>query len=165
MIRILSTLLVASLLLAGIALPRPAEAACERDSTGGILGAIGGAIAGGLLGSQFGGGRGKLALTAGGAVLGGLLGNEVGRRLTCSDQEQISSTTQTALEEQPTGEQIAWNNPDSGNSGTVTPTKTWQRADGTYCREFQQTILVDGQSEQAYGTACRQPDGAWQIQP
>ncbi|MEE8203551.1 MAG: hypothetical protein V3R74_07315, partial [Alphaproteobacteria bacterium] len=31
------------------------------------------------------------------------------------------------------------------------------------CREYQTTVNVGGQVEQAYGTACRQPDGSWQI--
>lgn len=32
-----------------------------------------------------------------------------------------------------------------------------------YCREFQTTVLVNGQPQPSYGTACRQPDGAWKI--
>jgi hypothetical protein len=31
------------------------------------------------------------------------------------------------------------------------------------CREFRQTITISGQPVQAYGTACRQPDGIWKI--
>jgi hypothetical protein len=34
-----------------------------------------------------------------------------------------------------------------------------------YCREFQKQIIIDGRTEQAYGVACRQPDGTWKIQP
>ena len=36
-------------------------------------------------------------------------------------------------------------------------------AGGSQCREFQQTVMVDGRSEQIYGTACRQPDGTWKV--
>ena len=53
--------------------------------------------------------------------------------------------------------------PDSGNSGTVKPQPSYQNASGQYCREYQQTITVDGKTETAYGTACRQPDGSWKI--
>ncbi len=63
----------------------------------------------------------------------------------------------------PSGNTVAWNNPDSGNSGTVTPQRTFQTAGGTYCREYQQTVRIGGHREDAYGTACRQPDGAWQV--
>ena len=64
----------------------------------------------------------------------------------------------------PIGETIAWNNPDSGNSGTFTPTRDGTNtATGEYCREYQTTVTVGGKTESAYGTACRQPDGSWRI--
>jgi hypothetical protein len=31
------------------------------------------------------------------------------------------------------------------------------------CREFQQSIVVDGQPQDAYGTTCQQPDGTWKV--
>lgn len=34
---------------------------------------------------------------------------------------------------------------------------------GRYCREYQTTVVINGQSQPSYGTACRQPDGTWQI--
>ncbi len=34
---------------------------------------------------------------------------------------------------------------------------------GRYCREFQQSVVIGGQSEQAYGIACQQPDGSWEV--
>jgi surface antigen len=37
--------------------------------------------------------------------------------------------------------------------------------DGSYCREWQGRITVGGRLEQAYGTACLQPDGSWEFQP
>ena len=51
---------------------------------------------------------------------------------------------------------------DSGHSGSVTPIRTYQSA-GTYCREYQQTVIIGGKQEQSYGTACRQPDGSWKV--
>ncbi len=45
----------------------------------------------------------------------------------------------------------------------MTPVETYQRDDGQYCREFQQTVTIGGKTEEAYGTACRQPDGSWKI--
>jgi surface antigen len=75
-----------------------------------------------------------------------------------------AEAAQRAFEQNRTGQSTAWKNPDSGNSGSVTPTRTYQLANGQYCREYNQTILIGGQQHQAYGTACRQPDGSWQIQ-
>jgi len=47
--------------------------------------------------------------------------------------------------------------------GTVTPKPAYQTSSGQYCREFQQSITVGGQTQDAYGTACRQPDGTWKV--
>ena len=55
-----------------------------------------------------------------------------------------------------------WNNPNIGNSGTIVPTQTIV-SNGQPCREFTQTIIVGGQSQQGYGRACRQADGSWRI--
>jgi len=68
---------------------------------------------------------------------------------------QVAATTASV------GETITW---DSGEaSGSVTTTKQGTSSNGQTCREFQQEITVAGESEQAYGTACLQGDGAWKI--
>ncbi len=58
-------------------------------------------------------------------------------------------------------ETIHWE--DGNASGAVTTTRIGTSTSGRQCREFQQTITVGGRSERAYGTACLQPDGAWEI--
>lgn len=121
-----------------------------------------GAIAGGVIGSNIGKGTGNTAAIIGGTVLGGLFGSEVGKSLDKADVAYHSRTQAQALENNKTGASSSWKNPDSGASGTITPTKTYER-NGTYCREFSQTINVGGKAEKGYGTACRQPDGSWQI--
>ena len=138
----------------------PGEVGMNKTTGGALVGAG----LGGLAGSQLGHGSGKIATTALGVVLGGLLGGSVGASLDRADQAAINQTTQQALETAPVNQAMPWRNPQSGNYGTVTPVQTYQEADGTYCREYQQTVVVGGQSQQAYGTACRQPDGTWQIQ-
>lgn len=30
------------------------------------------------------------------------------------------------------------------------------------CREYQKPVVIDGQTVNAWGTACQQPDGSWQ---
>lgn len=34
---------------------------------------------------------------------------------------------------------------------------------GPYCREFQTTVVIDGQPQSAHGIACQQPDGSWAV--
>lgn len=126
-------------------------------------GTLVGAGTGGLIGSQFGSGSGKLVTTGIGVLLGGLLGSDVGRSLDRADRSAMESTTQQTLEKAPTGQASSWRNPDTGNYGTVTPMRPYQGPEGSYCREFQQTVTVAGQTQHAYGTACRQADGSWKI--
>lgn len=151
--KLIPLLAVASLAVAG----------CEGQGPKQLGGTLIGAAAGGVLGAQAGKGRGKLVTTAIGTLAGAWLGSEVGKSLDRADRLAMSQTTQKALEKAETGQVSSWKNPDSGNSGTITPRKTYQRASGQYCREYQQTITVGGKTEQAYGTACRQPDGTWKI--
>ena len=100
----------------------------------------------------------------GGVLIGGLLGGAIGNALDQKDKEMAAQAAHRAFENSRSGESSAWQNPDSGNSGSITPTRTYQVPDGRYCREYQQDIVVGGKSEKSYGTACRQPDGTWQIQ-
>jgi outer membrane lipoprotein SlyB len=53
----------------------------KKEGKGTGLGAVGGALAGGLLGNQFGGGKGKTAMTVVGAVGGGVAGNAVEKKV------------------------------------------------------------------------------------
>ncbi|NQZ80913.1 MAG: hypothetical protein HRT52_07845 [Colwellia sp.] len=71
------------------------------------------------------------------------------------ESAQVSATTAQV------GEKITWHDNDS--SGYVMTTKEGTNASGLSCREFQQEITVGGKTEQAYGTACLQADGAWKI--
>jgi surface antigen len=124
------------------------------------LGAGLGAAGGGLLAAAVGGSGAGIAA---GVLLGGLAGGALGSTLDAQDRRIAAQNSQHALETAPAGTATTWQNPDSGNSGTVTPTRTFQNASGQYCREFQQTITIGGQQQQSYGTACRQPDGSWRI--
>lgn len=71
------------------------------------------------------------------------------------EDAQIRATTA------PIGETIQWH--DAGVSGTVTPTREGTSSLNRYCREFQKTVTIGNKTEQAYGTACMQPDGAWEV--
>lgn len=123
---------------------------------------IGGGL-GALAGSQIGSGKGKLAAVAAGALLGAFIGGEAGNSLDRADKLFMQQTMQRGLETAPSESTSSWANPDNGNSGTFTPTRTFQTAEGRYCREFQGSVIIGGKTEQAYGNACRNPDGSWQI--
>lgn len=139
--------------------------ACQSTATQGnkqTIGTLGGAVVGGVLGSNVGKGSGQMWAIGAGTLLGALVGNEIGSSLDRADiayANQAESRAHTAR----MGETINWNNPETGNRGTVTPVRDGYADNGRYCREYQQTINVGGKQETGYGTACRQPDGSWEI--
>ena len=131
----------------------------QKQQAGTVLGAGLGALGG----SQIGKGDKKLAAVAVGTLLGAVLGSEVGKSLDIADRLPIERSTQNALENNKTNQVSEWRNPDSGNVGTVVPVRTYQTTAGQYCREYQQSVTVGGETQSGYGRACRQPDGSWQI--
>ncbi len=134
----------------------------ETTGTKQTVGTGAGAVLGGLAGSQVGGGSGRLWATGAGVLAGALLGSEVGKSLDKADMAYARRANQKA-HQAPLGETISWNNPESGNQGYVTPVRDGYSDAGRYCREYQQEIVVDGRRQSAYGTACQQPDGSWEI--
>ena len=129
---------------------------CNRDVLGALIGGAGGAA----LGSTIGKGDGQTAAIIGGAILGVMVGGSIGRSMDDVDQNCIGQ----ALEHAPDGRTIVWNNPANDAQYEMTPTRTIQVADNRYCREYTTTATVAGSPQQAYGRACRQPDGSWEIQ-
>jgi surface antigen len=89
----------------------------------------------------------------------GLFPTYVGTALTPDDRAIYYTAYRRALAA-PVGQAMEWN---SGPvNGSVTTTRDgW--AGQRYCREFQQDITIGGSSEKAFGTACQQTDGSWQI--
>ncbi|MCF6216578.1 MAG: glycine zipper 2TM domain-containing protein [Emcibacter sp.] len=137
-------------------------ASCTKQESGTLLGAIGGAVVGSAIGGK-GGGTGKVIAVAAGTLAGAYIGSEIGKSLDRADRQAMREKTQYSLENTPSGEATTWYNPDSGNSGTITPQPAYSNKADEYCREYQQTVTVAGKTETAYGTACRQEDGTWKI--
>lgn len=122
-----------------------------------------GAIGGGILGSNVGKGKGRMLGAAVGALAGAATGSWLGANLdNPQDRMYYSNNTQSTLETVPIGQAVEWSNPESGSSGYTVPVKTFKR-EGRYCREYTQVIVVSKKKHKAYGTACRQPDGTWEI--
>ena len=130
-----------------------------KEGTGTLLGATAGAV----LGSNVGKGKGNVVAIAIGSLAGALFGQEIGRSLDRADRIAMGQNAQYALEYTRSNEVTHWDNPDSGNSGSMTPTRTYQQAAGKYCREYRQMVMIGSEQQNAYGTACRQPDGNWII--
>ena len=132
----------------------------SKQDTGTAVGALaGGGLAYGLGQNS----SNKEIWTVLGIGLGAMLGNQIGQQLDERDRLMMGQSFQVALEQAPDNNSSSWNNPNTGNSGYTTPTRTVVASNGTPCREFTQTVNIGGKAQQAYGTACRQADGSWKI--
>ncbi|HER27620.1 MAG TPA: glycine zipper 2TM domain-containing protein, partial [Rhodospirillales bacterium] len=129
--------LVAIALLTGCA-----EGTANKQTFGTVIGAGLGA----LVGAQFGSGKGQILAAVVGGLAGAYAGSEIGKVLDANDRDMAQQTAQLALETNKTGYASSWQNPDSGHSGSATPTSTYQQG-GKDCREFETTVNVDSKSE------------------
>lgn len=128
------------------------RSACNSDKVGAVIGAV----LGGVIGADQGRGPGPVV---GGALIGAVLGSVLGHALDANNQACIGDV----LEYVPANQPVYWDDPTSGYGYEVTPMRTFEPHPGQYCREYQTVVTIGGRAEQAYGTACRQPDGAWKM--
>ncbi|AWN16859.1 RT0821/Lpp0805 family surface protein [Salinisphaera sp. LB1] len=126
----------------------------KNSDTGTLLGGA----AGGALGSQIGSGTGTTIATVVGTLAGAALGNKVGQHFDQKDRRQFG----TALESNQTGKTTSWNDPNSNESYSVTPTRTYKQGNQP-CRDFTMNATINGQPKKVTGTACRQPNGTWKV--
>jgi len=131
---------------------------CAAPATQEQSGMIVGGVLGGVIGSQVGQGAGRTAATILGTVIGATIGGNVGRSMDDSDRLK----TAHALENVRTSIPSTWVNPDTRNSYTVVPTRTFETASGP-CREYTVDAVIGGRVEKVVGTACRQADGSWRT--
>lgn len=148
-----------AVVLLGAALLAGCAEGNQKQGIGAVLGGVGGAVAG----AQFGQGKGRLLGVALGTLAGAYIGSEIGKSMDDVDRMKARQTTQQSLEYGKAGTTSAWSNPDTGHKGTVTPTKTYETAQGQACREYKTTVTIDGKTEEAIGTACREADGTWRV--
>ena len=119
-------------------------------------------IRGGLISSSLGPGHGPTAQPHYGTILGAAIPGQPGRQLSRTDMifaEEAGFRAHAAA----LGQTVQWANPQSGNSGTITPIRQGLSTIGSVCRQYHQIINIGGQVEEAYGTSCRQPNGDWVV--
>ncbi len=129
---------------------------------GEVAGTLGGAALGGLAGAQIGRGSGSAVAAALGVLAGGFIGNRIGNSLDKGSIAYNNQATQQALNNNQPGQPLPWQSPSNPQvQGQVIPGQYYQTAQGVYCREYTQKILIGGQLQTGVGTACRNPDGSW----
>ena len=90
-----------------------------------------------VLGSTDGAEASKLgiAATVAGTMAGSFPGGEIGASLDQADRLYAARLRQAASETRPSGVPSRWHNPNTGNAGAITPTRTYRSPGGIYRRE------------------------------
>ncbi len=94
------------------------------------------------------------------ALRHGAVGKNVGHDLNQVELRQALKAEFEALEYSPAGQPVEWKNPVSGNSGVVTASKTYD-VGLSNCRQYVHSLIVNGETKTALGTACKEQDGNW----
>lgn len=90
----------------------------------------------------------------GGAILSGL---------DAADRQKADAARQQALEQGAPGIAFTWKSAESiSRYGSVVAGPTYTQG-GQSCRQFTQTIYVEGVPQTARSAACRQADGNWRA--
>ena len=134
----------------------------QRDANKNAGAVIAGGVVGGLVGNMFGGGTGKVLMTAAGAVAGGFVGDRLYKRHAKSEYEKQAA--QHALNNGASGQKISWTDPRTQESGYFVALNTQRMTDGRVCRDFRRGLTVGGEEvDQTTGTACKKSNGEWDV--
>jgi surface antigen len=121
-----------------------------QEQNGTLIGASTGALFGNLVS------HGSPGATVAGAVVGGFIGNRIGKSMDDEDRRRAYAAQASAFEN---GQRADWNSP-NGHYGYIEPRPVYYYRD-MRCREFSQTVFINGHPETMVGRACRYPDGTW----
>lgn len=129
---------------------------CNREEIGTLVGAA----VGGYVGSQVVDGDAKVVAIAGGAVIGAIVGGKIGRSMDKADHYCVGQ----ALEYAEQGRPVSWTDSRDNTRYRVTTLETFKSGwEDQYCRRYQAAAVINGREETTTGTACRTPDGQWQL--
>jgi surface antigen len=81
------------------------------------------------------------------------------------DLSVIVPAVNDALETRRTGTSVPWSNPATGGAGTISILRTYYRADGVPCREYERTTERPGSGASVVlGVGCRVGPNFWQLE-
>mgnify|MGYP000303298159 CR=1 FL=1 len=82
-------------------------------------------------------------------------------QMSDADIARAGAAMQRLLESQPDGATAEWQGSQSGSSGSLRLVETFQTDRGVFCRRYDETLTLGGETESYRRTACRNEDGRW----
>jgi len=133
---------------------------CNTHAVAQVLGGAAGGALGGVLGSKVdqSGSAGTIVGAVAGTIVGAIIGNQIGRSMDPYDRFCAGRVFDFADDDHG----VRWRNPQTRVDYLLTPLSSFQR-DGNPCREFTTRIRLAGLQDDLRQTACRLPNGDWQI--
>lgn len=138
----------------------------QSDQSTASSGAVAGALIGALIGVASGDSDKAVKYAAIGAVAGGALGYfgpKLYRSLAQDDRERHDDVRERALRQVPDGDALTWENPDSLSGGSVTVLNSYMDRSGTECKEIEETIVVEGESETVVTNLCKDDRDRYRV--
>ena len=133
------------------------ETGFNRDTQ---MGAAGGAAFGGIIAALADANPAWIAASViMGSVAGGALGNYLGK----DDAGKHVRTNLSALEHLGAGQTARWHDNKTGNSGSTRVNRVFTASNGRPCKDYVETVHTAEKTVTEEATACRQPNGAWQL--
>lgn len=83
--------------------------------------------------------------------------------LSPAAQTLAHDNLQFALETLPSTSEQRWQSDDGRLSGIVQPIRTFRIKTGHFCREFFESVTIDGTVQSSVDTACRTLNGQWLV--
>ena len=78
-----------------------------------------------------------------------------------TDVDLAARLMQATLENAPDGTTRRWSNQQTGNSGEITPLRTYVSERGYFCRDYREELATAAESGRFYHTACRDDAARW----
>ena len=141
-------------------------AACQTSDPANqrAVGTLSGMILGAFVGYQLlGNGSGQTIMAILGAAAGGAGGFYATDYIIRRDQARKDKAAYLGLDSAAEGSTVYWENADTGSAGSFTILRSFQSADGRYCREFKASTMGELRTVTQTETACRLQTGAWEV--
>lgn len=115
---------------------------------------------GAVLGAQAAPGAASLSNPLLQKLNGGLVGTPIEADLNQADRARALAAEYKALEYEPGGKAVDWNDPDTQVHGQVVAAQPYQ-VGSQNCRQYTHTVYINDAPQTMRGTACRNKDGSW----